>query len=107
VPSRVNEVFIGAAKPQLFKRLLMVGLTILPDRKCFRDLRTGPPAGIPQIDETSFMTEEDIRELFQGMITSISSVEHGPGRIPIIPYTRSHAPLWLGQADTRELGSPG
>jgi aspartyl-tRNA synthetase len=58
--------------PQLFKRLLMAGLTILPDRKCFRDLRADRQPEFLQIDETSFMTEEDIRELFQGMITSIS-----------------------------------
>ncbi len=95
VPSRVNEgmFFALPQSPQLFKQLLMVAGF---DRyyqitKCFRDedLRADRQPEFTQIDiETSFMDEQEIRDLSQGMIINIfkTVLATDLGEFPVMAY---------------------
>ena len=98
VPSRVHDghFFALPQSPQLFKQLLMIAgydryyqLT-----KCFRDedLRADRQPEFTQIDiETSFLTEQDIRDLVQGMITTVFKNTMGVdlGEFPVMAYSEA------------------
>ena len=95
VPSRVQEgqFFALPQSPQLFKQLLMVAGY---DRyyqitKCFRDedLRADRQPEFTQIDiETSFLTEQEIRDMFQGMMTTVfkNTMNVDLGEFPVMAY---------------------
>ena len=98
VPSRVNEgqFFALPQSPQLFKQLLMVAGY---DRyyqitKCFRDedLRADRQPEFTQIDiETSFMGEQEIRDMFQGMISNMfkTVLNTDLGEFPVMAYSEA------------------
>jgi aspartyl-tRNA synthetase len=98
VPSRVHDghFFALPQSPQLFKQLLMVAGY---DRyyqitKCFRDedLRADRQPEFTQIDiETSFLSEQDIRDMFQGMITTVfkNTLNVELGEFPVMAYSEA------------------
>ncbi|MEI2415780.1 aspartate--tRNA ligase [Orrella sp. JC864] len=96
VPSRVNagHFFALPQSPQLFKQMLMVAGF---DRyyqitKCFRDedLRADRQPEFTQIDcETSFLSETEIRAIFESMIRHVFKTVHGvelPEPFPEMTY---------------------
>lgn len=111
VPSRVNagHFFALPQSPQLFKQLLMVANF---DRyyqitKCFRDedLRADRQPEFTQIDcETSFMTEQEIRDLFEGMIRKVFkntlNVEL-PNPFPVMNFATAMAKYGSDKPDMR------
>ena len=98
VPSRVHDghFFALPQSPQLFKQLLMVAGY---DRyyqitKCFRDedLRADRQPEFTQIDiETSFLSEQDIRDLTQSMITTVfrNTLHVDLGEFPVMAYAEA------------------
>ena len=95
VPSRVHDghFFALPQSPQLFKQLLMVSGF---DRyyqitKCFRDedLRADRQPEFTQIDiETSFLDEQEIRDMTQAMIKSVfkNVMDVDLGEFPVMAY---------------------
>ena len=99
VPSRVNagEFFALPQSPQLFKQMLMVSGF---DRyyqitKCFRDedLRADRQPEFTQIDcETSFLSEIEIREIFEEMIRHVFKAVQNvdlPEPFPTMPWSEA------------------
>jgi aspartyl-tRNA synthetase len=98
VPSRVHdgEFFALPQSPQLFKQLLMVAGF---DRyyqitKCFRDedLRADRQPEFTQIDiETSFLGEQEIRDMFQGMMKHVFQkvLSIDLGEFPVMSYSEA------------------
>jgi len=98
VPSRVHagHFFALPQSPQLFKQLLMVAGY---DRyyqitKCFRDedLRADRQPEFTQIDiETSFLSEQEIRDMFQSLITTVfmSTMNVDLGDFPVMAYSEA------------------
>ncbi len=99
VPSRVNagEFFALPQSPQLFKQMLMVSGF---DRyyqitKCFRDedLRADRQPEFTQIDcETSFLNEQQIRDIFESMIRHVFKVVQNvelAEQFPVMPWSEA------------------
>ena len=99
VPSRVNagQFFALPQSPQLFKQMLMVSGF---DRyyqitKCFRDedLRADRQPEFTQIDcETSFLSETEIRAIFENMIRHVFQATQGvtlAAQFPTMSWTEA------------------
>ncbi|NLY64475.1 MAG: aspartate--tRNA ligase [Alcaligenaceae bacterium] len=111
VPSRVHDgqFFALPQSPQLFKQMLMVSGF---DRyyqitKCFRDedLRADRQPEFTQIDcETSFLNEEQIREIFENMLRHIFKVVQGvelDAKFPTMPWDEAMRRFGSDKPDMR------
>ncbi|WP_395826551.1 aspartate--tRNA ligase, partial [Collimonas sp.] len=111
VPSRVNagQFFALPQSPQLFKQLLMAANF---DRyyqivKCFRDedLRADRQPEFTQIDcETSFMSEQEIRDMFEGMIRLVfkNALDIDlPNPFPVMDFATAMAKYGSDKPDMR------
>ena len=111
VPSRVNEgmFFALPQSPQLFKQLLMVAGF---DRyyqitKCFRDedLRADRQPEFTQIDcETTFLNEQEIRDLFENMFRTIFKNVLNidlPNPVPVMQYAEAMRDYGSDKPDMR------
>jgi aspartyl-tRNA synthetase len=111
VPSRVHdgEFFALPQSPQLFKQMLMVSGF---DRyyqitKCFRDedLRADRQPEFTQIDcETSFLNEQEIRDLFETMIRGVFKDVLGvelANPYPVMAYSEAMARFGSDKPDLR------
>ncbi|VVE00062.1 aspartyl-tRNA synthetase [Pandoraea horticolens] len=111
VPSRVNAgmFFALPQSPQLFKQLLMVAGF---DRyyqitKCFRDedLRADRQPEFTQIDcETSFLSEQEIRDLFENMIRHVFKEAINVDldtKVPVMEYSEAMRRFGSDKPDLR------
>ncbi|GAA4337630.1 aspartate--tRNA ligase [Pigmentiphaga soli] len=111
VPSRVHagEFYALPQSPQLFKQMLMVSGF---DRyyqivKCFRDedLRADRQPEFTQIDcETSFLNEQQIREIFENMIRHVFKAVKGvelPDPFPVMPWSEAMGRFGSDKPDLR------
>ena len=110
VPSRVHpgEFFALPQSPQLFKQLLMIGGL---DRyyqiaKCFRDedLRADRQPEFTQVDiEASFISNEDIFEIAEDLVTTLLSkfTDYKKTSIPRIAYAESIEKYGCDKPDLR------
>ncbi len=111
VPSRTNpgQFFALPQSPQLFKQLLMVANF---DRyyqivKCFRDedLRADRQPEFTQIDcETSFLSEQEIRDLFEAMIRHVFKETIGvelAEKFPVMEYSEAMRRFGSDKPDLR------
>jgi len=110
VPSRTHDgkFFALPQSPQLFKQLLMVGGY---DRyyqiaRCFRDedLRADRQPEFTQIDlEASFVSEDDIMDLAEGMIAKLFKdvLDVDFDKLPRMPYSEAIRRFGIDRPDLR------
>ena len=111
VPSRVHDgmFFALPQSPQLFKQMLMIAGF---DRyyqitKCFRDedLRADRQPEFTQIDiETSFLAEEEIRDIMEGLMRSVfreALAVDLPDPFPVMTYAEAMARFGSDKPDLR------